>query len=145
VGVAGDILIINGSATKTVRVTRMSFGGTATAAADMDVTVIKRSTANTAGSAVTATPHDSANAAASAVVQSYTAAPTPGAAVGTPVRSAKSFIATATTAPIIQEWNFGNGPKQGVVLRGVAQGLAINVSATQIGALYDMDVEWTEE
>lgn len=145
VGVAGDILIINGSATKTVRVTRMSFGGTATAAADMDVTLIKRSSANSAGTGVAATPHDSANAAATAVVQSYTAAPTPGAAVGTPVRSAKSFIATATTAPFIQNWDFGNGPKQGVVLRGVAQGLAMNVSATQIGALYDLDLEWTEE
>jgi hypothetical protein len=145
VGVAGDILIINGSATKTIRVTRMSFGGTATAAADMDVTVVKRSTANTAGTAVAATPHDAANAAATAVVNSFTAAPTPGAAVGTPIRSAKSFIATATAAPFIQNWDFGNGPKQGIVLRGVAQGLAINVSATQIGALYDLDLEWTEE
>jgi hypothetical protein len=145
VGVAGDIFIINGSASKVVRVTRMSFGGTATAAADMDITVVKRSTADTAGTGVAATPHDSANAAATAVVQSFTAAPTPGTGVGTPIRSAKSFIATTTTAPIIQNWDFGNGPKQGVVLRGVVQGLALNVNATQIGALYDIDVEWTEE
>jgi hypothetical protein len=127
-----------------VRVTRISFSGTATAAVDMDVTLVKRSTADTAGTAVAATPHDSASAAATAAVSSFTAAPTPGVQVGTPIRATKVQISTATAQPQIQPWDFGNGPKQCPVLRGVAQGLAINVSATQAGALYDIDIEWTE-
>lgn len=147
VGVAGDILTIYGSATKTVRVTRMSFSGIATAAATMDLTLIKRSTIDTVGTpaAVTATPHDSQSAAATATLNSYTAAPTPGTAVGTPIRSVKVDIAAAGAQEQVQPWDFGNGPKQGIVLRGVAQGLCMNVGATQAGALYNIDVEWTEE
>jgi hypothetical protein len=147
VGVAGDIFTIFGSATKTVRVTHMEFSGIATTAADMDVQVIKRSAVDTGGTsgAAAATPHDSNNAAATATALSYTAAPTPGAAVGTPIRSIKSEIATAASQAQLVEWDFGFGPKQGIVLRGVAQGACLAVSATQVGALYDCSVEWTEE
>ncbi|SRR6266403_800208 len=145
VGLAGDIFILNGSTTKTIRVTHVEFSGIATAAADMDVSLIKRSTADTAGTAAAATPHDSASAAASAVAQSYTAAPTPGTTVGTAVRVAKVEIATAAAQAQFIVWDFGNRPSQAVVLRGVAQGLAMNVSATQLGALYDISYEWTEE
>lgn len=145
VGLAGDIFTIFGSATKTIRVTRIEFSGVATAAADMDVFVIKRSTADTAGTAVVATPHDSTNAAATAVVNAYSAAPTPGTQVGTPLRGSKTQIGTATAQAQYIVWDFGMGPNQGIVLRGVAQCLALNVNATQVGALYDISVMWTEE
>jgi hypothetical protein len=146
-GVVGDTLVITGSATKTVRVTRISFSGTATAAEDVDVTVIKRSTADTGGTgtAQTIAPHDSANAAATAVVTLYTAAPTPGTSVGT-VRAAKLFASVTGTPAVytpIPPWDFGFGPKQGIVLRGVAQQVAINLSAA--AGSFDADIEWTEE
>ena len=149
VGVAGDIATIFGSATTTIRVTRVEFSGVATAGANMDVSLVTRSAVDTAGTpaAMTAVPHDSNSPAATATgLNSYTAAPTPGTAVGT-IRSVKANIGVATTgvenAP--QVWDFGNGPKKAVVLRGIAQGLCLNVGATQAGALYDIDIEWTEE
>lgn len=146
-GVVGDTLTLTGSATKTIRVTRLSLTGIATAATDLDIQVIKRSTADTAGtsSGVTACPHDSANSAASATALLYTVAPTPGTPVGTPIRAAKVFAATAATAPVIQSWDFGNGPKQGIVLRGIAQVIAVNFSAALTGGSFDIDIEWTEE
>jgi hypothetical protein len=149
VGVAGDIVTIFGSATTTVRVTRVEFSGVATAAANMDVTLVVRSAVDTVGTpaAMTAVPHDSRSPAATATgLNSYTAAPTPGAAVGT-IRSAKANIGVAATGAegLPQVWDFGNGPKKAIVLRGVAQGLCLNVGATQAGALYDVDIEWTEE
>src|SRR5271170_4402762 len=99
VGVAGDIATIFGSATRTVRVTRVEFSGVATAAANMDVTLVVRSAVDTAGTpgAMTAVPHDFNSPAATATgLNSYTAAPAPGAAVGT-IRSAKANIGVAAT------------------------------------------------
>lgn len=146
VGVAGDIFILNGSATKTIRVTRVEFSGTATAAASSDLQLIKRSTADTAGTAAAATPHDANDAAATAAAQSYTAAPTPGTAVGTPIRAVRAFIPAANGIgqnPVV--WDFGTRPAKAPTLRGVAQGLALNIGATNAGALYDISYEWTEE
>jgi hypothetical protein len=154
VGLAGDILIINPGANITqgygsvpqrvIRVTRISFSGIATAAADMDLTIVYRSTADTAGTPATAVPHDPRDGPATAIVQSYTAAPTPGTAVGT-IRSEKIFIQAAASQPYTQSWDFGNGPKKCPCLFLPTQGLAVNISATQAGALYDLDIEWTEE
>jgi hypothetical protein len=154
VGVSGDILIINPGALvaqgygsvpqKIVRVTRIGFSGSATAAADMDLTIVYRSTANTAGTAATAVPHDPRDGKATAVVQYYTAAPTPGTAVGT-IRSEMIFIAAAGTQPYTQSWDFGNGPKKCPCMYLPTQGIAVNIDATQTGALYDLDIEWTEE
>lgn len=146
-GVVGDTLTITGSATKTVRVTRISLSGVATALADIDVTLVKHSTADSGGtsSGVTLTPMDSANAAATATVLLYTVAPTPGTVVGTPLRSVKYGTVATTSAAAIQVWDFGNGPKQGVVLRGVAQQLALNFSAAPAGGSFDIDIELTEE
>jgi hypothetical protein len=55
------------------------------------------------------------------------------------------FIAAAAAQPYTQAWDFGNGPKRCPVLYLPTQGLAVNVSATLTGALYDLDIEWTEE
>jgi len=145
VGVAGDIAIINGSASKITRVTRVEFSGIATAAADMDLSLIMRSTADAAGTAAAATPHDSLSPAATAVVQTYTAAPATGAPIGTPIRVAKVEIGTAAAQAQVVVWEFGARPAKCPVLRGVAQGLALNVGATQAGAAYDISIEWTEE
>jgi len=155
VGVAGDVLIINPSAAsqstgvqsqKVVKVTRVAFSGTATATTPVVVTLVMRSTADTAGTTVTAVPHDSRDGPATAVVQSYTAAPTPGTTIGT-IRSVTIDAGNLTT-PItsaVQVWDFGNGPKKCPALWQAAQGLAVNVGSTVAGALYDIEIEWAEE
>lgn len=142
-----DVFTITGSATKTVRILRIAISGTQTAAAQRDILFIKRSTANTAGTSAAATrvPHDSANAAATATVLSYTANPTLGTTVGT-VRSRKLLIPTAATVGEEMVIDFGTRNGQGLVLRGIAEVLAVNLnSVTSAGNSFDITVEWTEE
>src|SRR6266702_476 len=145
-GVAGDVLLFKGSSTKTVRVTQVIISGTATTAINLYVQLIKRSAADTAGTTGTAptiAPHASANAAATATVAIYTAAPTAGTSVGI-VRAARLFLATPTTSPTLAElimWDFGVRPGA----RGVAECLAVNLSAAPTAGSIDISFEFTEE
>ncbi len=142
-----DVVILNGSGTKTVRVTRIEVSIGATAAGFADIVLIKRSAANTSGSSTTPTPvpNDSTNAAATAVVSVYTANPTPGAAVGN-VRWVKAGV-TAADGVVTQAWHFGVTNDQAIVLRGTAQGLAINLNGDALlsGEVFSYSIEFTEE
>jgi hypothetical protein len=145
---ATDIFTITGSATKTVRVLRVGVSGIATAVGTQVVNLIKRSTANTAGTSagVTAVSHDSTNAAASATVLQYSANPTLGTAVGTVRSAALPFGAAAAVGGGEKEWNFSDNNDQAIVLRGTSQVLALNLNAAIIaGATVTAWVEWTEE
>lgn len=156
---ATDIFTVTGSATKTVRITRIALTATTTSAtpAALDVLLLKRSTANTGGTSTgspTAVPHDSDNAAVSATVLAYTANPTVGTLVGTALRNAKFFqtlgTSTATDFPAKDQivWEFGrHAGAQAIVLRGTSEVLAINLNGVTATATasFDIDVEWTEE
>lgn len=151
-GTATDVFVIKGSATKTVRILHISLSGTTTSGGGITVNVgvIKRSVADTAGTSTTMTnvPNDSADGAATAVVQAYTANPTLGATVGN-VRTARvAFPAAGLFASSGMEsgFDFGMGPEKAVVLRGTAEQLAINLGGTTItGGILSAYVEWTEE
>jgi hypothetical protein len=147
---ATDIVTIIGSASTIVRVTSISYDAVATAATAAILSIIKRSVADTGGTAatVTAVPLDSSDAAATAVVQTYTASPTAiGAAVGTIVTDAITFL-VPTTSPAGPNaiWNFGESNGHAVVLRGVAQQLVINLNAPTLsaGQIFTYWIEWTE-
>lgn len=147
-----DVFTITGSATKTVKITRIYLTGTQTTGDTSDVLLIKRSTANTAGTSTTPTvvPYDSNNAAGTAVVRAYTANPTLGTAVGT-LASYSMFIPAPQPAngnsPFITPDLFAVvRPSQPIVLRGTAQVLAINFnSVTVTGNAMNIIIEWTEE
>lgn len=145
---ATDIFLINGSATKTVRITRIQISGIATAAGAYAVQLIKRSAANSGGTstAPTVVPHDSTDAAATAVVLAYTANPTPGTAVGTMQVKTITVSTAAGAIPIVPtEMNFEMRDEQPIVLRGTAQGLAINLNGvTMTGGVLSIDITWTE-
>ncbi len=155
---ATDFFTLTGSATKTIRVTRITITATTTSATPvaLDILLLKRSTANTGGTSTgspTAVPHDSANAAATATVLSYTAPPTTGTLVGTALRNQKLMLmlATATATDFMSNdklvWEFGNRPSQAIVLRGITEVLALNLNTTTptATASFDVDIEWTEE
>lgn len=158
---ATDIFTITGATGKIVRVTHIGITATTTSAtpAALDVLLLKRSTANSGGTSTNspaAIPHDSANAAASATVLSYTANPTLGTLVGTAVaalRNSKLFQTlatyTATDFPTKDQiiWEFGNRPAQAPVLRSASEVLAVNLNAVTATATasFDIDIEWTEE
>lgn len=152
-----DVAIINGSASKKVRVTRIEIDAlcTAATASALEVQLIKRSTANSGGTSTgspTGIPHDSGDPAATSTVLCYTANPTPGTSVGI-VRDGKIVPVlspyTATDFPQHDRlvWDFGNGPKKGLVLNGTAEGLAINLAGATIPAGLSMGIsfEVTEE
>jgi hypothetical protein len=147
---ATDIFTITGSATKTIRITRLEVSGQATTAAAAQVVVLKRSTANTAGTSTNpaAVPYDSASAAATATLNAYTANPTTGTLVGN-VRAEYVFLAAPATATVGSDklfLDFGARPAQAIVLRGITQVLAINLNgATVTGGAFDINIEFTEE
>lgn len=162
VGVTGDILTFTAPAALNLlmRLIRLSVTAVATAATDTIVTLIKRSSLDTAGTggAVVTTPYDFQNSAASTVVTSYTAAPTPGTAIGTPIRSSNFTLAlTGTGQSVALVWQFGDrasmapriyGPKGSLGTTPVpapTQQLCLAVSSSVAGALYNIDFEFTED
>lgn len=145
---ATDILVVQGSSTKTVRVLRVMVSATATSSGLGDMVLLRRSTANTGGtsSSLTRVAYDSTQAAATATVISYTANPTSlGTLVGQ-LASWKQFYA-AGAAPQLTVLDFGNRPGRSIVLRGTSEFLCLNLNGVSApsGASLDIVVEWTEE
>lgn len=150
-GATVNFIRLSGSATKTVRVTNSQCSGKATAAIAVNIDGTFHSAADTgdAGTAITAVPHDSTNAAATSAAVSHTTSPTQGAVVGK-VRSGTMTIvvdATPITPANVLNWDFGTRPgEQQVTLRGVAQGFSLSTSAAfGSGAAVGCSVTWTEE
>lgn len=146
---ATDIFTITGSATKTIKVTKVLVSATQSNVANANILLLRRSTANTGGTstAPTASLHDTSNASATATVLAYTANPTLGTSAGT-IRAIKAWVPTATSgmASII-EWDFGRQRNsQEITLRGTSQVLAVNLNATTLaGNSFNISIEWREE
>jgi adenine deaminase len=142
-----DIVIISGSATKTVRVKQVIVSGVATTAGSMDVSLIKRTAANTGGTstAPSIAKFDAGDAAASAVVTQYSAnASALGAGVA--IATKKLNLGLAGDAGVVV-FDFANRNDKPVILRGVAQGLAINFNggAVPAGGSITYSVEFEED
>jgi hypothetical protein len=156
-----DLVIIEGSATKTVRVISMIIATQCTAAGSMEFFLIKRSAADTTGtfvSAGTIAPFDSNNAASTVNrVGHFTANPGGlGATVGTIARRqvATPVLKPATWAGITQTSEVEMIPNgsytlldQPITLRGVAQCLAINFNGVALvaGQIHQYSLIWMEE
>lgn len=145
-----DMVTITGSATKTVRVLRVELSTTQTTAGINTFFLVKRSTANSAGTSASATviPHDSTNAAGTATVLSYTVNPTLGNTIGN-IRASKLLTpAPASVQFGIYQWDFdGRTGGQGIVLTGTSQVLALNFNAAALPAGLNVNctITWTEE
>lgn len=158
-----NLVIIQGSATKTIRVQAMWIYTQTTAAGSVQFFLKKYSTNHSGGtfvSAGTPVPFDSNNAAATVNnVGHFTADPTPGTLVGTirNVSIATPVLRPATPAGIIEisgvnmvtgtQDNLDNPHIQPMTLRGTAQYLAIdfNDAALVAGQVHQYTVVWTEE
>jgi len=157
VGAGGttDVAGIAGSASKQVRVLRFAVSGRATAANQIDVQLVKRSSADTAGSSMAATlaavPHDATDAAATAAVTTYTGTnvnPTLGTSVGV-VRAQQSNVSAAgsggAASPV--EFDFGTCNDKSIVLNSASEGLYLNFGGAVLpaGLVLNIFVEWSEE
>lgn len=144
---ATDVCTLTGSATKNVRVRRAIITGSATSVATEPVEVFKRSTANSAGTAITGAvvPYDSSNSAGTAVARVYTANPTVGTAVGVLAIQYLTYANNTTGVGAPTTFVFGE-LGQPIVLRGVAQVFAVNLAGLTVsGAQLGCTIEWTEE
>lgn len=146
---ATDIVHVCGSATKLTRITKITVGGRATNAASVDVSLVKRSAANSGGTATNPdkVPYDASVGAAAATISAYTANPTLGTAVGS-IGTKQLFLGNLTTGQPGEAavWTFGDRPATAVILRAAAQCLSVSWNnSTTSGNLVDVEVEWTEE
>lgn len=146
-----DWFTILGSASKTVRIIRIKVRCRATAASQYRIAVRKYSTAYSAGTAAAATivAHDSVDAAATAVVNTWAGGlPT----IGTPVGSVEdeSVPVTVLGTPVYDGpclYDYAIRPSRALVLRGTTQYVSLwsNAVALPAGFVADVKIEWTEE
>ena len=141
---------MSGSASKVIRVTKVSVVGTATAASIYDHYIVKRTTANTGGTSTTKTAaqSDSNDAAQTATLSLYTANPTTG--TGVTVEGNKTYLSASATpgaAALPYVYTFGTRNDKAIVLRGTAESLAINFGGQAVpsGANLYLSIEWTED
>lgn len=155
-----DLVTIFGSASKTVRVLSMKIGTTNTAAGSQQFFLVKRSSANSAGTfvAATAVQADTADAAATATSYGhYTANP---GSLGTSdgnvnvIRVASPAAVPASFAGVREVSQLEMLPDvvesnlyKPIVLNGTAQGLAINFNGAALvaGQTHTYTIVWTEE
>jgi len=147
---ATDVVCISGSATRTVVLKKILLAGSTTNATTVSthVNIVKRSTANTGGTSTTPAivPHDSQNAAATAVVRAYTANPTTGTLVGN-IAGMQMIFAVTADWPATLYINFGENGMQGIILRGTSESACVNLNGATVttsGAL-DASFEWIEQ
>jgi hypothetical protein len=144
---ATDAIVIQGSATKTVRIRRIMLSGVATAAG-IKVSFIRRSTGDTGGtsSGVTPTLADTNDPVATAQVSTYTANPaTLGTASGGGVLNFPLGVNPITSGSQDRMiMAYGDYGAKSLTLRGVSDFLAINLNATTVTTIYG-DIEWTED
>lgn len=144
---ATDLFTIQGAANKVVRVTKIVCAGTSTALGNTLLQIVKRSTADSGGTATNpaAIPHDINDPAAVATIAAYTANPTLGTAVGViRVGFVGTGTATALGTPFTQD--FGSISDKQAILRSATDQLAVNANAASLasGAALSCTVEWTK-
>jgi hypothetical protein len=146
---SGISVAIFGSASTTVKITKITVTHLIAAAASARLVLNKYSAAPTGGTStsVAITPMNAANAAATGTVKQYSVAPTAGALVG--VVETQSYIIPQSTTPSTagnvarSEFRFGDMPgTQPIVLSGTAQGVGLLFSAAETA---DFTIEFTEE
>lgn len=143
---ATDTICIAGSSTKTIAVTRFQLSGTAGTLVTVPVTLVRRTSVDTGGTAAstTANPantiakHDTASGTATAVPISYTAVPTIVDSSPTYLQTANLTlpVTSAGTSSSVLNFNYGNiaTGEQPLILRGVAAQLCLNFNTISVSS-----------
>lgn len=145
---AQDTLVISGSATKTVKIRRIEISATATTATVATVSLLRRSTQSVGGTATALSliPADPAMPAPSATAKLYTVNPTTSGTFVGVHRIAKLGVPLPTGLPSSLVWDFEDSKSGPLVLRGVAQNLAINLNGgTFAGGSFCISCDLIEE
>lgn len=150
---ATDIACLTGSATRVIRLQRAMISGSGTAIS-VPVLLRKNASANSGGTLATSTalpvPYrlDSNNAAPTATTSAWTANPTVNDTTPGILDNGNLGLVATTVGAGVQpglvfnysDRNFSQAP----TLRGIAQQLCINLTATSPTALLNITFRWTE-
>jgi hypothetical protein len=144
-----DMVTIQGSATKTIKILNITLMASQTTAGANSFFLIRRSAANTGGTAstVSAGSMAAANAGATAVVKFYTVNPTGlGAANGT-LDIAYLNTAAPGGAILPYQWILDSNLGQPIILSGTSDFLALNFNGATLpsGLKVALTIEWSEE
>ena len=161
---ATDVVCIAGSASKVVRVDRITIGGTAGTLVNLPINVVRRATADTGGTIGTTTANpgittqiasrdtgQGTNTSATAVLVSYTAVPTINDAAPVYLDSAMMALGTTGTTAVLPltafDWSRDiENNVQVPTLRGTAQQICVNFNAVSItSGVLNGSITWTEE
>ena len=141
---------ITGSATKTIKIQKIRFSATAATGAVADI-ILRRYSALSGGTAASQSANiakmDTNNAAATAVVNTWSVLATTATSAGI-CNSERYEIVTAAVAvqPELIEWNFSQLPNaQALTLRGTSDFIGLCASAIGTTPVSDIWIEWTEE
>lgn len=141
-----------GSATKTIRITHIRADVYCTVGTALPGTLtLGRLSALTGGTAVAvgSMPHDSANAAATAVASTYAGGLPASVTAGFQART--GFLqwvtggATVAQPTSTLDWYFGDDGGQQLVLRGTSQWFALILSSVGTTPVMEVTVEWVED
>lgn len=143
---ATDVVTISGSATKSVRIKKVTLSGFAGTAGTMRASLFKRTAANTGGTSttVTAAQFDSTDAAPTAVCKLYTANPS---AVGTGVMIAAGALNFGLTGYAGNlTFDFADRNDKPIILNSATEFLAINLNGNAVPAsgTFDYMIEFEE-
>ena len=141
-----DIFNIAGATGKIIKVHRIYVEGTQTNDSFRIVSLIKRSTANSLGTAITGVPSDSVFPAHSALIQYYTANPTLGTSVGTMITE-PTYLPKANSAIVDTFiYDYANDEESIITLRSANESISLNMNGqTSAGNIMYVNVVWTEE
>jgi hypothetical protein len=154
---ATDIFCISGSTTKDISIKRIGISGTAGTLITAPITVLRRASLDTGGTAATTTAlpvaasNLSTQSAATAVLTAYTANPTIVDAspmyFRTQVQSFNTTSALVTAPPL--EFHFGEYTgwftRALDIAKNTAQQVCVNLNATSISSgLLNIDITWVE-
>ena len=143
-----DFFSITGSATKTVEIIHIQVTGSGTSTSQLDINLLKRSTANTGGTptALTKVPFDSRRSAATATVVTYAAAPTRGTLVGNICACQVELPAAAGVGGSTVRWDFLRLETGPLILRSDSEVVAMAIQTGQFpnGMKLNITIYWTE-
>ena len=141
----GVLFAICGSATKVIHLIGVNFSGTDTTSSTITVSMLRTSTAPSAGTVLPNVSWDTNNSAPTATVQYYTAAPTPGTSLGA-LRVFDLSLPSGTTATgtqgaiTVQPSPFGSP----VALRGTNQCVEFYTASSTTGVTIQVSQIWYE-
>lgn len=148
---ATDAVMVQGSATKIIRITKIAYSADATGAGALDYYITKRLTPDTGGTSSVPSVGilDSRDPAPSATVKQFSANPTLGTSGVVVAANHYAMPAAASTGYPISQFveTFGGTGAKALVLRNASEvmGFSFNGQTIPAGTSVYVTIEWTEE